>query len=89
MGSLGNAPCEGPGEKQHSQKPQRFDVLKASKRHYGSLFLLKSIEQDLSIKINQKLLMASRFDPSQRFIFLFFIFFITPTPELISIVTEQ
>ena len=38
-GSLGNAPCGVPGQKQHSQKPQGFDILKASKRHYGSLFL--------------------------------------------------
>ena len=37
-GCLGNAPCEGPGQKQHSQKPQGFDILKASNRHYGSLF---------------------------------------------------
>ena len=38
-GSLGNAPCGGPGQEQHSPKPQGFDVLKASKRRYGSLFL--------------------------------------------------
>ena len=31
VGSLGNAPCGGPGQKQHSQG---FDVLKASKGHY-------------------------------------------------------
>ena len=28
-GSLGNAPYGGPGQKQYSQKPQEFDVLKA------------------------------------------------------------
>ena len=28
-GSLGNAPCGGPGQKQHSQKPQGFDVMEA------------------------------------------------------------
>ena len=39
VGYLGNAPCGGPGQKQHSQKPQGFDILKASKRHYGSLCL--------------------------------------------------
>ena len=37
--SLGNAPCWGPGQKQLSQKLQGYEVLKASKRYYGSLFL--------------------------------------------------